>query len=285
MGSVCSQTRRQCVFRDREDGNVVPPTVFLVDHDAAVREQARRAFPAYQLTVEAFGDWSEFLRAFSPPRPGCLVVDWVLHDDSGPALLDRIGDSGVTLPVIVFTATADAADVVQAFQWGVFDFFEKPAVSGKLIESVRNALAWDTSRRCLQWQLAEIERRRSRLNNHELELLGWLLAGETEKAIARRLDATVTHVTRLQSALFEKMSVSSLAELVDMEAFRQKLIELINSPRKRIRFDQPHPDVSQLPACPLWLKQVPSRDEFSAARRAAVKGEDDDEQPGDIPIA
>ena len=59
------------------------PTVFIVDNDETVRIALLRLIESEGLRAEGFADAEAFLRAFTPGRPGCLLLDMVLPGMSG----------------------------------------------------------------------------------------------------------------------------------------------------------------------------------------------------------
>lgn len=252
----CPHTGAACALEAFPASLPTQTSVVVIDADPAARAEMTRSIAAHQFNTAAYDSCEAFLSDFSRDRTGCIVLDWNACKPAGPPVLDRLTLAGVRLPIIVVTAHARAADVVQAFNRGGFDFFDKPCVFAELIRSVRRAIAWDTSMRCLRRQLTEIERRWSRLNEAELDLLALLMAGEANAAVAERLSVAESEVSHRCSALFRKLNVRSLAELAGVEAIRDRLVEVTRSCVKRIRFDGPHPDIRRVSTCPLWLKHV-----------------------------
>src|SRR5438128_2281472 len=105
---------------------VPEPTVFVVDDDAAVRNSLRWLIETLALPVETCGSAQEFLAAYEPSRPGCLVLDLRLPGMSGLELQERLTARGICLPVIVITGHSDVPMAVRALKQGAVDFLEKP---------------------------------------------------------------------------------------------------------------------------------------------------------------
>ena len=76
-------------------------TIFLVDGDEAVRDAVASALRVAGLRVCAFGSGQQFLAAYGPGRPACLVVDLDLPDMDGIALLRMLAATERALPTIV----------------------------------------------------------------------------------------------------------------------------------------------------------------------------------------
>ena len=64
--------------------------VFVVDDDAAVRRAFTLLLESMELQVEAHGSAREFLDAYDPVQPGCLLLDVRMPGMSGPELYKHI---------------------------------------------------------------------------------------------------------------------------------------------------------------------------------------------------
>ena len=99
------------------------PTVFVVDDDASIRELLAWLMKRNDLPVEAFADAREFLAAYTPDRPGCLVLDLHLPGMNGLELQQYLKSQGVLIPVIFLSGGAavvvdgrDPGDYVHALE-------------------------------------------------------------------------------------------------------------------------------------------------------------------------
>ncbi len=72
-----------------------------------------------------------------------MVLDLVMPDLDGMAVLETMAREGITTPVIVQTANSSLETVVTAMRQGAADFFVKPVAPERLIISLRNALKLD----------------------------------------------------------------------------------------------------------------------------------------------
>ena len=66
------------------------PTVFVVDDDQEVRESIRWLIESVDLAVETFGSGQEFLDAYDPNKPGCVVLDVRMPQTSGLELQKKL---------------------------------------------------------------------------------------------------------------------------------------------------------------------------------------------------
>ena len=65
-------------------------TIFVVDDDDGIRGSVRSLLQATGYHVEAFASAEDFLRAFSPERPGCIVLDVLMSGMDGLALQEDV---------------------------------------------------------------------------------------------------------------------------------------------------------------------------------------------------
>lgn len=192
------------------------PTVFVVDDDQSVRDSLRLLLKSVGLTTQAKGSAREFLAAYQPTQPGCLVLDVRMPDMSGLELQQQLNTRGATIPVIFITGHGDIPMAVEAMQHGAFDFLEKPFRDQELIDRVQRALARDAKMRT---ELGERDRIRERLESltpREREVLLLMTAGKPNKVMAYELGVSQRTVEIHRARVMEKSGASSLAQLVRM---------------------------------------------------------------------
>ncbi|MBM4344933.1 MAG: response regulator transcription factor [Deltaproteobacteria bacterium] len=62
-----------------------------------------------------------------------VVLDWMLPDGDGLAVLRRLRDRGLATPTLMLTARADTAEKVQALRTGADDYLTKPFAFDELL--------------------------------------------------------------------------------------------------------------------------------------------------------
>ncbi len=189
-------------------------TVFVVDDNAGVRSSLRELLTSVSLPVETFASGKEFLDAFDPDRPGCLVLDVRLKEGSGLDLQDELHRRGVTLPIIVLTGHGDVPNSVRALKAGAFDFLQKPPPPAVLLERIHAAIESDRAAREAASERAVALRRLSSLTPREREVMSLLVAGATSKEIASDLSLSVRTVEGHRRRVLSKLRVASAAQLV-----------------------------------------------------------------------
>ena len=190
------------------------PTIFIVDDNQAVRRAVQALVESEGLAAETFGSGQEFLDAYDPQRPGCLVLDVRLRGSSGLDVQDELRRRKATLPVIILTAYGNVSTSVHAFKGGAVDFLQKPVVPEKLLKAVRTAIEMDRRARGVAAMRAAVAKRIEELTPREREVMELLVLGKTSKEIGAALDLSVRTVEGHRGEVLRKMEVSSAAELV-----------------------------------------------------------------------
>ena len=100
-------------------------------------------------------------------KASCLLIDVRMPDLDGPALQQRLGELGSTLPIIFLTAYADTPLVVKTLKRGAFDFLTKPVASDDLLHAVEKALRHQQASRDQESRLDDIRDRIAKLTPRE----------------------------------------------------------------------------------------------------------------------
>ena len=108
--------------------------VLIVDDDPVqlrlTAEVTRRA--GFTPVTASGGDEAlKLLR--TDPGFGAMILDLVMPDRDGMAVMDALQRDGLTVPVIVQTAHSSLETVVSAMRNGAADFFVKPVAPERLI--------------------------------------------------------------------------------------------------------------------------------------------------------
>lgn len=192
------------------------PTVFVIDDDRAVRDSLSWLIESIDLKVEAFATAQAFLESCEPARPGCLVLDVRMPGMSGLDLQDQLGPNGITLPVIIITGHADVPMAIRAMKAGAFEFVEKPFNDQTLLDRIQDAIRHDADKRHEAAGKLETEVRISTLTPREREVMDAVVAGSSNKQIARELGVSSKTVEAHRANVMGKMRAESLSSLVEM---------------------------------------------------------------------
>jgi two-component system, LuxR family, response regulator FixJ len=189
-------------------------TVFVVDDDPGALRSMRWLLESDGLAVETYLSGEEFLKAYDPNRPGCLLLDLRMRGMDGLELQKRIASRGPHPPIIFVSGHGDVAKCAEAMKTGAVDFLEKPADDAKILAAVHLALEKDRRRRSVEATHPEIAARIARLTPRERETLRFMLEGDATKRIASQLDVGNQTAAKHRARVLSKMEVGSEAELV-----------------------------------------------------------------------
>jgi two-component system response regulator FixJ len=199
---------------------VSEPTVFIVDDDDAVRHFLSGLIESIELRVEAFASARDFLEAYEPGRPGCLVLDVRMPGMSGLELQRELVDQAIDLPVIILTGHGNVQLAVHAMKAGAIDFVEKPFDNELLLDRIQRAVAENVRVGSERIKRIEIAERIQLLTPREREVLDLVVAGQTNKGVARHLGISEKTVEVHRANVVRKMQAKSLADLVKMATDR-----------------------------------------------------------------
>ncbi len=192
------------------------PTVFIIDDDEAVRDSIQELMNSVGLNAEVYETAHQYLEAFDPERPGCLVLDVRMAHMSGPALQAKLNERGARIPIVFISGYGDIPMAVKAIQAGAVDFVQKPYHEQQLLDSINEALRRDTAWRHDATDRGEFAERLRLLTNREREVMEWVVKGLSSKEIARRLNISPRTVEVHRSRLLDKLAVGSIPELIHL---------------------------------------------------------------------
>ena len=192
------------------------PTVFVVDDDPDVLRSLTALIKVLFPRVEAYSSAAEFLAAYQPGRPGCLVLDVAMPRMSGLELHRKLIEDRADLPVVFVTGHGNVQMAVGAMQAGAVNFLEKPFREQELWDSIRRALELDERNHRRKARRSQAEERIARLTPAEREVLDLILEGKLNKEIAAELGLSVRTVEDRRARLMKKTQASSVAGLVQL---------------------------------------------------------------------
>ncbi|MHB0956299.1 MAG: response regulator transcription factor [Pirellulaceae bacterium] len=191
-------------------------TVYIVDDDESIVKPIVKVVESIGLKAQTYPSAKDFLDQCKPDGPGCLVLDVWMPDMSGVALLARMAEAEITLPVIVISAHADVRLAVEVMRNGAMNFLEKPFRMHELSESIQEAIRIDRDNWHRREELENARNRFHQLSQVERQVLDLLAEGKTNKMIATKLGISVRTVENRRARIMKKLDVGSRTELLEM---------------------------------------------------------------------
>ena len=163
------------------------PRALIVDDEENIRFLVGSALELAGFEARTAASGNEALNLVEHFRPDTIVLDVMLPDLDGFAVLQRLRDRGVTAPVIFLTARDSTEDRVRGLTTGGADYQVKPFAIAELVARVKlrldqaDADGYSATLRCADLELDPAAHRVSRADNQvhlsptEYKLLHYLL--------------------------------------------------------------------------------------------------------------
>jgi two-component system response regulator FixJ len=188
--------------------------VFVIDDDEAMRDSLEFLLAAADFDVTLFESAQLFLDALPGVGLGCVVSDVRMPGIDGLQLLKRLKADHQPLPVLIMTGHGDVPLAVEAMKLGAVDFLEKPFEDDRLIGMIDAALKQAESGARSEAAALDIAARIHTLSPRERQVMEGLVAGLSNKQIARDYDISPRTIEVYRANVMTKMQAGSLSELV-----------------------------------------------------------------------
>ena len=118
-----------------------PVIVYIVDDDEAVRCGFARLIRSAGLDPRPYASSEDFLHEVRDAPRACVLLDITMPRLTGPQVQQRLGELGITLPVITVSAKDDLETRNRARDFGARLFLRKPVDDQALLD----AISWVTN--------------------------------------------------------------------------------------------------------------------------------------------
>jgi two-component system response regulator FixJ len=188
--------------------------VYVIDDDDAMRDSLDFLLGSADFDVTLFESAQHFLDALPGIEFGCVVSDVRMPGVDGIELLKRLKASRSPFPVLIMTGHGDVPLAVEAMKLGAVDFLEKPFEDDRLIGMIDIALKQAASGARSEAVTLDIAARVASLSPRERQVMEGLVAGLSNKLIAREYDISPRTIEVYRANVMTKMQAGSLSELV-----------------------------------------------------------------------
>ena len=155
---------------------------------------------------------------------GCVVSDVRMPGLDGMELLKRMKSDRSTFPIVIMTGHGDIPLAVEAMKLGAVDFLEKPFEDDRLIGMIEAAIRQGEPTAKNEAVTRDIASRVATLSPRERQVMDGLIAGLSNKLIARDYDISPRTIEVYRANVMTKMQANSLSELVRL-AMRAGLLK------------------------------------------------------------
>ncbi|HXH44769.1 MAG TPA: response regulator [Bradyrhizobium sp.] len=184
--------------------------VFVIETDAASREQLSAALQQSAYDVICFADGASLLSEAKARMPACVLLE-MPPDRSALDVLRRLREENCMAPVLVMSANGNIAMAVDAIKSGATDFIEKPFRTNDIVGRIDAAID--------QFVQPGASRQRwlpgcEPLTGREGDVLEHLAAGLTNKEIARRMHLSARTVEGYRASILKKAGAKNVPDLL-----------------------------------------------------------------------
>ena len=218
----------------------MPPIRILIADDHAVFRDGLRglleAEPDFQVVGQA-ADGEQAVQLARQLKPDILLLDVAMPRVNGLEALRKLDSYKSPVRTILLTAAIEKPQIVQALQFGARGMVLKESATEVLLKGIRMVMAgqyWigrDSVSDMVQY-LRELmtsaqpagRRQKFGLTPRELQIVGAVVAGYSNKEIAKKFSLSEDTVKHHITNIFNKVGVSNRLELA-VAAIHHKLVE------------------------------------------------------------
>ena len=215
--------------------------VLLVDDDQDFRQELHILLNFYsnngQLPLEVVAEATSVDQAVNfatKKQPSLILLDLGLTSGNGIATLIRLKEIGFIGKVLILSNHQEDDAIFRAMQAGAAGYIFKNRLVTQLCEAIATALKSEIylptevasgffRRFWADSEASVLTRQKLQITEREQEVLHWLLQGDSNEKIAKRLYITVATVKAHLTSIFKKLQVTSRTQAV-VTAFKFGLI-------------------------------------------------------------
>lgn len=188
--------------------------IYVIDDDDAMRDSLNFLLDSSGYSVTLFDNAQRFMDALPGLAFGCVVSDVRMPGIDGIELLKRMKAQHSPFPILIMTGHGDVPLAVEAMKLGAVDFLEKPFEDDRLIAMIETAIRQAEPAAKSEAIARDVAARVASLSPRERQVMEGLVAGLSNKLIARDYDISPRTIEVYRANVMTKMQAGSLSELV-----------------------------------------------------------------------
>ena len=207
------------------------PTRVLIADDHLVVRMGLKEMLEDESDLELVGEatnGTEAVELADWKKPDVVLMDLRMPELDGATAIARIKDHNLDVQALVLTTYESDADVIKAIENGATGYMLKDAPREELLQAIRNAaegkaiLSPSVTARLMNRVREPVTKF---LTSREVEILGLVAGGASNKEIAKELWITEITVKTHMTHIFEKLDVTDRTAAVTV-ALRRGILSL-----------------------------------------------------------
>lgn len=193
------------------------PRIYLIDDEEAIRCSLSALLATVGWKTESYSSVLNFQQSVGEldTLSGCLLLDIRMPGKTGMTLLEEWQQQGLETPVIIMTGHGNIDLCRRAFKNGAFEFLTKPIDADLLIETVGAAMEHQRILQEQRGKTIDLQTKLNTLSSRENDVLALIVAGLSNKEIARELALSPRTIEAHRANIFTKLEINSLAKLIN----------------------------------------------------------------------
>lgn len=199
--------------------------VLVIDDHTLFREGLEGLLSRRDIeVVGSVGNGEEGIRLAQELKPDIVLLDMRMPEVNGMAVLNRLNEMGLDMPISMLTTSSEERDLIEALQNGAKGYLLKDMEPDSLVVALRDIVNGKTIvaptlapilAKVVQGNVPDSEAQETPfedLTPRETEILGLLAEGQSNKVIARNLGISDGTVKLHVKAILRKLHVHSRVE-------------------------------------------------------------------------
>lgn len=186
--------------------------VHIVAQSSADRAELARVVFSLGYHAEIYADYQELLT--TRPSRGVVIAEDIPPQGGVVMFIEAMSTLGFWRPVIATSSTVDVRRVVAAVRAGACDYLGPDLEASVVQHAVEAAVLDAEDRGAARREAVEAQDALSRLSHRELEVLDHLVAGSSNKEIARRMEISPRTVEIHRANMMTKLGANHPADAI-----------------------------------------------------------------------
>lgn len=197
--------------------------IVIADDHTIMREGLKRILDGAE-DIAVVGEATDGYEALAQVRKGgfdLLMLDLSMPGRSGVELIRQIKDEAPKLPILILTMHDEEQYAVRAIRAGARGYLTKESAGTQLVSAIKRVASGRpyispevAEQLAMDVMPASEDLPHKELSNREFEVFSLLVAGKSITDIADMLHLSAKTVSTHKTRILQKMSMSSLAEMV-----------------------------------------------------------------------